>query len=227
MKQQDPVDVKKIGQRKANGKNVSDLFKTGQIHSGQSLDDFQKVYKPYQIEYVDRYAFIQIHKVPNLTGLSLLAVDGELKYACDWGCMGTYDYYFKDITDAEIQKAHAIRRKFRGYPGMTVIDMSGIHTVVPKGAVLHVPPKLIGMIVKKPKGNLMRWTEFLDKYSKYITIHVVTWETAKGDDPITEEERKVFVEEGKIVVAVFKNKKHPITVLESPPKKEPLQILHQ
>jgi len=104
------------------------------------------------------------------------------------------------------------------YDGATIIAISDVHSVVPQGAVIHVPTELAGMIVEQPKGQLMRWPEFLEKHSNLIKTRKVSWETAKGEDPITEEERKTFAEGKKIIVAVFGN--NPITVLEPPPKPE-------
>jgi hypothetical protein len=104
------------------------------------------------------------------------------------------------------------------YDGATIIAVSGVHTVVPQGAVIYVPPSLTEMIVKEPQGKLMRWPEFLEKHSKWLNTRKVSWETAKGEDPIKEEERKTFAEGEKIIVAVFG--KNPITVLEPPPEPE-------
>ncbi len=104
------------------------------------------------------------------------------------------------------------------YDRATIIAVSGVHTVVPQGALIYVPPDLVGMVVKEPKGKLMRWPEFLKKHSKWIKTRKVSWETAKGEDPIKEEERKTFAEGNKLIVAVFG--KNPITVLEPPPEVE-------
>lgn len=110
-----------------------------------------------------------------------------------------------------------VRAKQQGYyDTATIIAVPGAHSIVPRGAVLFVPPDKIGMIVKKPSGKLVRWPEFLKQNSKWIATREVSWETAKGEDPIKEEERKSFAEGTKLVVAVFK--KNPITVLEPPPE---------
>jgi len=98
------------------------------------------------------------------------------------------------------------------YDGSTIITLEDVHTVVPKGSVLHVPEGLAKMIVKQPKGKMMFWPAFLQKYPKLVTSKEVTWKTAKGEDPIKESEIKACVKGGKIVVAVFK--KNPLSVLE-------------
>ncbi len=111
--------------------------------------------------------------------------------------------------------------KVRGfYDGSTILAVvdDGVHAVVPQGALINIPPKLNAMVVKKPVGKLLRWPDFLEKYSKLLATREVSWETAKGEDPISDKEKKNFSIAGKIVVAVFK--KNPITVLEPPPKEE-------
>ena len=66
------------------------------------------------------------------------------------------------------------------YENSTIISVSGVHTVVPKGSVLHVPPSLAGMIVKSPKGKLLGWPQFREKNIRYINTYEVPLEVAKG-----------------------------------------------
>lgn len=125
----------------------------------------------------------------------------------------------KQLEAARMEKPQSKPAKPKSYyDGATIIAISDVHSVVPQGAVIYVPPELAGVIVEQPKGQLMRWPEFLEKHSKWIKTHKVSWETAKGEDPIKEEERKTFAEGNKIIVAVFGN--NPITVLEPPPEPE-------
>ena len=121
----------------------------------------------------------------------------------------------KSLVDSD-RNNRAKLKKF--YEGSTIITLEDIHTVVPKGSVLHVPEGLAKMIVKQPKGEMMFWPEFLQKYPKLVITKEVTWKTAKGEDPIKGSELKAFVEGGKIVVAVFK--KNPLSVLEPASKKK-------
>lgn len=121
-------------------------------------------------------------------------------------------------TAPEQAVAAAKKSANKGYYDNTLILVKdGVHTVLPQGAILNMPPELEGMLVKEPKGDLMRWPDFLKKYGHVIDTREVTWETVKGEDPIREEEKKAFAKKGKMVVAVFK--KNPVTVLE-PPEEE-------
>ncbi len=121
----------------------------------------------------------------------------------------------------EDKPAAKIGSKRKGfYEGSVIIAVAkdAVHTVVPQGALLSLPTEMEGMVVKKPVGKLISWPEFLGRYRRMIATREVSWETAKGEDPIKEGEKKAFAVGGKIVVAVFK--KNPITVLEPPPEEE-------
>jgi hypothetical protein len=76
----------------ANANGARRLLGYGEVRAGQSLDDFLKLCTPYRIDFVDRYAFIEFYPVPNLTGLTLVATDGKLSSATEWGCVMTRDY---------------------------------------------------------------------------------------------------------------------------------------
>ncbi len=117
----------------------------------------------------------------------------------------------------EVKRAVPLRERDY-YAGTTILATGGEHTVVPQGAVLNLPPKLADMVVKKPKGTLLIWPKFVKKYSRFVTTKEVSWERAKGEDPITEMEQKALAIGGKVVVAVFN--KNPISVIEPPAEEE-------
>lgn len=102
------------------------------------------------------------------------------------------------------------------YAGTTILASGGEHTVIPVGAVLNVPLNLTGMVVEKPQGKLLIWPKFMKKYARFVATKEVSWQTAKGEDPISEKDKKAFSIGSKVVVAVFN--KNPISVME--PKEE-------
>ncbi len=102
------------------------------------------------------------------------------------------------------------------YAGTTILVSGGEHTVVPERAVISLPPKLAGMVATKPKGTLVIWPLFIKKHARFVTTKEVSWQTAKGEDPISDKDQKAFSMGGKVVVAVFN--KNPISVME--PKAE-------
>lgn len=117
----------------------------------------------------------------------------------------------------ETKPALALKKKDY-YAGTTILVAGEDHTVVPQGAVLSLPPKLANMVVEKPQGTLMIWPEFIKKHYRLITTKEVSYETAKGEDPISEKEKKAFSIGGKVVIAVYK--KNPIEVKEPPVEEE-------
>ncbi|MFK5922240.1 MAG: hypothetical protein QM496_08680 [Verrucomicrobiota bacterium] len=110
-------------------------------------------------------------------------------------------------------KSKGIAKKRDYYDGTTILVAGDEHTVVPEGAVINLPTKLAAMVVKKPKGALLIWPEFIKKYARFVTTREVSWQTAKGEDPISDKEKKAFMIGGKVVVAVFN--KNPISVIEA------------
>ena len=77
----------------ANANRARELLESGEVHAGQSLDEFFRLCTPYRIDFVDGYAFIEFYSVPNLAGLSLVAADGKLASATDWGCVMKREYF--------------------------------------------------------------------------------------------------------------------------------------
>ena len=125
----------------------------------------------------------------------------------------------KGILPLKKETKPAIALKKRDYYAGTTILVSGSeHTVVPEGAVISLPPNMSKMVSEKPQGTLVMWPVFIKKYSPQFATKEVSWETAKGDDPISEKEKKAFTMGGKVVVAVYK--KNPISVIERPAEEE-------
>jgi hypothetical protein len=92
-----------------NADRATELLESGKVHAGQSLDDFLKLCTPYRVDFIDRYAFIEFSSVPNLTGLSLVAADGKLASATEWGCVMSHEY-FNSLSEVEKQAASAAYR---------------------------------------------------------------------------------------------------------------------
>jgi hypothetical protein len=80
------------------------LVATGSVHAGQEVADFLKVCKPYRVDFVERYTFIEFYPVPNLEGLSFIAIDGKLVSARRWTC-NSNDALFETISDDERRAA--------------------------------------------------------------------------------------------------------------------------
>ena len=93
-------------QLQLNEEAASRLLDSGAIHSDQDVHEVLKLCRPYRVEFVGRYAFIEFYRVPNLHGLSLIAVDGQLVSARRWTCTHSHAW-FETIGEDEQRAAWA------------------------------------------------------------------------------------------------------------------------
>lgn len=87
-------------------------------------------------------------------------------------------------------------------------------TLVPKGAVLHIPQILSNRVDAKPVGNLLSWTEFLTINRGWLFTEEVTFEQAAGKAPIPPSRTEFWKKNGKVIVAVHLG--GPISVRTEP-----------
>jgi hypothetical protein len=83
-------------------------------------------------------------------------------------------------------------------------------TLVPKGAVLHIPPAFGNRVGAKPLGTLLTWTEFLTVNRNWLFTEEVTFEHATGKKPFAASRREAWSKGGKVVIAVHQG--GPISV---------------
>jgi hypothetical protein len=102
----------------------------------------------------------------------------------------------------------------------TLIDRSAIlcsggnWTIVPKEAVIHIPPAYQARVNGKRSGKLVPWQDFFAKNRGWIHTHSVSIAQARGDSPMVPEQVDTYKRLGRVVVAVCHN--GPISV--KPPK---------
>jgi hypothetical protein len=89
-----------------NEERAVELLAAGEIRAGEQVEDVLRLFKPYRIDFSGRYAFIEFFPVPNLHGLSLIAVDGQLVWATRWNCT-TSEVFFETFNDDEKRAAFA------------------------------------------------------------------------------------------------------------------------
>lgn len=94
------------------------------------------------------------------------------------------------------------------------LSFAGRATLVPKHAILHIPPRFADRIKFKPGSKVQTWAEFYAMNRAWITTVEVSRQQAKGAEPLAEELRERFQKAGNVVVATYKT--GPISVL--PPK---------
>lgn len=82
------------------------------------------------------------------------------------------------------------------------ITFEGYTTLVPKGAILHVPEALRANIANPPDGALLVWKEFLTRNYARITPLEITLEEASGKKPLDQARLDSAMRSGRIIVAV-------------------------
>lgn len=107
----------------------------------------------------------------------------------------------------------------RAMAPVSILDRShilgdGAHfTLVPKGAVLHVPPAHKSKVFEKPAGVFLSWPAFLKQNQSWLAAREVTMKMASGQDAKRIESLHRELASGtKVIVAVFKG--NPICIME-------------
>ena len=86
------------------------------------------------------------------------------------------------------------------------------HTVVPVGAILHLPPSYRNRVVPKPVGVFTFWPSFLERNASWLGAWEVPLRMAQGDP---EAAKKVLAQtslQSRVLVAVYRG--GPISILE-------------
>ena len=110
------AELREYERLEANERDANKLLDAGSIYAGQEVHEFLRLCKPYRADFVDRYTFVEFYPVPNLHGLSLIAIDGKLVSARRWSCQ-TNEAIFETISEDEKQAAFAIYEpRVFGYP---------------------------------------------------------------------------------------------------------------
>ncbi|MEK7953781.1 hypothetical protein [Luteolibacter soli] len=88
-------------------------------------------------------------------------------------------------------------------------------TLVPKGAVLHIPPAFTTRVGAKPVGTLLPWVEFLTVNRNWLFTEEVNIDNASGKTPLPPSRLEAWQKLKKVVVAVHLG--GPISVRTQPP----------
>ena len=87
-----------------NEAHANNLLSSGTVHAGQEVRELLALCKPCRIDFVDEYTFVEFYPVPNLHGLSLIAIEGKLVSARRWSCNSS-EPVFETITADEWRTA--------------------------------------------------------------------------------------------------------------------------
>ena len=97
------------------------------------------------------------------------------------------------------------------------LAFNGLSTLVPKGAVLHVPERLRENIVAAPAGKLCLWREFLVRNPAWLSTLEVTIGEASGAKAIDPERMESAIRSGSIIVAVICGNPISVHKADQPP----------
>ena len=87
----------------------------------------------------------------------------------------------------------------------------GAHwTLVPKGAVLHVPAQMRPRVGTKPVGDLLAWSDFLIANRAWIATEEVSFDQAAGKKPLPEKRVEFWKNQTSVIVATYQG--GPISV---------------
>lgn len=84
----------------------------------------------------------------------------------------------------------------------TILSDGTFWTLVPKGAVLHVPAAHQGKVEAKPVGTLVPWADFLAKNFAWLGTCDIDLAQAAGTRPMAADLPATWGKLGKVVVAV-------------------------
>lgn len=107
----------------------------------------------------------------------------------------------KPKTEAVAKKPIVTIKKRTLIGRSTLLAHGGHWTLVPKGALIHIPKHLVGKVVPKPQGTLIEWNKFLRNNYGWLHVHPVTMKQAQGKEKLVPEQIKAYQSMGKIVVA--------------------------
>lgn len=118
----------------------------------------------------------------------------------------------KEVSRDDVLKLpHRVERQGEGLVSRSsIISSASNWTLLPKRAILHVPPLFEQRVNNARNGKLTTWQDFYGKNRGWIRELPVTIAQAKGEDPLSKEYLESVKAAGQVVVAVCRG--GPISV---------------
>ena len=119
-----------------------------------------------------------------------------------------------------------ISEKRKGPDSSSLIKRSAVlssdrnWTIVPKGAVLHVPQQYQVRVNGKRAGKLIPWKTFYTQNRGWIHVHSVSMDQARGEEKMDPKQVEVYKSVSRVVVSVCHG--GPISVIA--PKEEEKEL---
>jgi len=95
----------------------------------------------------------------------------------------------------------------------TILSDGNRWTIVPDGAVLHIPAAMRSRVNAEPAANLVPWIEFLSANISWLDSYEVSFEQAAGKSGLPEQRTEHWSKQNKVIVAV--HQRGPISVRPS------------
>ncbi len=115
-------------------------------------------------------------------------------------------------------EAKTVRPAGESLVSQSTILHDGKHwTLVPRGALVHLPAALQSKVNARPVGRILPWAEFLGKNRDWLATCEVSFEQAAGDEAIPAERAREWAKAEKAVVAVHQQGPISVRVAESEP----------
>lgn len=127
----------------------------------------------------------------------------------------------------EVQRAKEVPDPSKASQTGNIVDESdflsfnGRSTLVPKGAILHIPPYLKDRLKFTPGNPLLPWGDFYAVNRAWITTVEVSRIQAEGNQALAEETSKSIGKSTSLVVATFKTGPISVLPLKTPPPVDP------
>lgn len=100
-----------------------------------------------------------------------------------------------------------------------ILCYNGIATLVPKQAIIAIPPQLADRIGIQPGAKIVGWNEFFAANRGWLTAQEVTLTQARGQEPLADALRERLTKSANIVVATLQG--GPISKLQYTPPQSP------
>jgi len=108
----------------------------------------------------------------------------------------------KDHLPSAATPAGTRKENWNAADHMDIIGHDGAITLVPKGAILHVPERLRAS-VGAVSGRILPWAEFASSYPSVVEPLAVTLENVSGVVPLSAEALAAVAKSDRIVVALL------------------------
>jgi hypothetical protein len=96
------------------------------------------------------------------------------------------------------------------------LSFNGVTTLIPKGAILHIPVSFRARICRKDGNRIVNWPDFHRLNRAWIDTVEVSRRQAEAEEPLPEQTLESIRKSPKVIVATFS--RGPITVLKAPPE---------